>query len=755
MITRINKLKNLGIFKDYQRQGNIPDFKQLNLLYGWNYSGKTTLSRIFQCFERNSIDENYNEAEFEIMDEDGKRYGNENLLIEGIDVRVFNSDFIQKNLKWDGKSFSPILLLGEESIDAQNKIRELSDKVAHLDRLIERCKTLSQNADNKIKQSLTNKAAQIRSTLQLVEAFNRSHLNNGYVRIIRDNHLIHKITKTDLFNKIKTATASDDDKLDKIVEQVLDLQLEDVITRSSEILKQVPEFSKTIKYFIDNPEIAIWVEAGIDIHEQKSTCQFCENDISAERRKELVSHFSEDLKNHKENISGLLDEIKDLKLTNPDLEKRDFYQEYQADFKLHFASVKKEIKTYNKKLESLFGLLREKMAKPFVPIKDISKISDNSTEVQEALDKLNEVISLNNSKTNQFDEIKNTAIDDLKKHFAAEFIDEVGLFRQEGIIESNNTRVENFDVVRSEKVEEIAVAQASISKAQKGREQINEYIEKFLGRDEIKIEVIDENEEERFVLLRNDDVAINLSEGEKTAIAFSFYLTKLLELEDFEKSIIYIDDPISSLDNNHIFQINALIKEFCFKNISTVANNEQFVPKLNQLFFSTHNFEFFNLLRELPFVGGDKRSLYFIKRKSHDESTIEELPKSYKNYISEYQYLFSRLYQFHKSNDKQDYETLMGIPNSVRRFVELYTYSRLPGHRANSTVDKRANKLWGTNESKRILKVFHYFSHSNNIERIMRNSDLLCDIEYAVGDLIELLKNDDRLHYDELKLSLS
>lgn len=754
MITRINRLKKIGVFKDYQRRGETPDFKQLNLIYGWNYSGKTTLSRIFQWFERSEIDGNYSDAEFELRDENGKRYTRGNLAIENTDVRVFNSDFINKNLKWDGESFSPILLLGEESIDTEKKIQKLTSEVDYLEKEILSCKENRQKADLKINQALTSKAAEIRNTLQLVEAFNRSHLKNGYVRTVRKNHLSHIIPSLELKNKIKTATASEDDKLIKLEAFSIDFQLNNIISKCKEILKLVPEFSNTIKYFVDNPEIASWVESGIELHSNITNCEFCNNEISTERMENLISHFSEDLKNHKNDLKDLIEELNGLKLLNPEFEKRDFYKEYQNDFITTYGLLKKEIRLYNKQIDFLIKTLNEKLSRPFIPITDISGIKNDLSHMEIELNKLNEIINQNNSKTDLFDEIKNNAIEELKKHFAAEFIEEVDLFRQEGIIKINDEKIENLKIEKIRKVEEISEAQASISRAQKGREQINEYIEKFLGRDEIRIEVVEENEEERFVLLRNEDLAINLSEGEKTAIAFSFFLTKLLELDDFEKSIVYIDDPISSLDNNHIFQINALIKEFCFKNISTNQRNEQFVPRFNQLFFSTHNFEFFNLLRELPFRKGDQRSLYFVKRISSDESTIEELPKSYKNYISEYQYLFSRLYQFYESDNKNDYETLMGIPNAVRRFVELYTYSRLPGHRDNSTVDKRAAKLWGTNESKRIMKVFHYFSHSNNIERIMRNSDLLCDVENAVGDLIELLKQD-TYHFEELKLSLN
>ena len=63
-----------------------------------------------------------------------------------------------------------------------------------------------------------------------------------------------------------------------------------------------------------------------------------------------------------------------------------------------------------------------------------------------------------------------------------------------------------------------------------------------------------------------------------------------MEVEDLSSTIIYIDDPISSLDSNHIFQVNALLKEFFF---TRQDENSGWEISCDQLFFSTHNFDFF------------------------------------------------------------------------------------------------------------------------------------------------------------------
>jgi len=57
-IKKIESIRNMAVFKDFRwassvRDGgnNIAEFKKINILYGRNYSGKTTLSRIFRALE--------------------------------------------------------------------------------------------------------------------------------------------------------------------------------------------------------------------------------------------------------------------------------------------------------------------------------------------------------------------------------------------------------------------------------------------------------------------------------------------------------------------------------------------------------------------------------------------------------------------------------------------------------------------------------------------------------------------------------
>lgn len=102
MIKRINSIKNLGVFEDYARDSGLQDFKEKNILYGWNYTGKSTLSRLFSYLNKGVvINTDYQNVEFEIELTDGTKITQQNKDDNHLFVKVFNSDFIRENLRFD------------------------------------------------------------------------------------------------------------------------------------------------------------------------------------------------------------------------------------------------------------------------------------------------------------------------------------------------------------------------------------------------------------------------------------------------------------------------------------------------------------------------------------------------------------------------------------------------------------------------------------------------------------------------------
>jgi wobble nucleotide-excising tRNase len=271
-----------------------------------------------------------------------------------------------------------------------------------------------------------------------------------------------------------------------------------------------------------------------------------------------------------------------------------------------------------------------------------------------------------------------------------------------------------------------------------------------LNRDDVLIDVTNDD---YFILKRGDKIAKNLSEGEKTAIAFSHFMVmlgSLFEDKKLQDTIIFIDDPISSLDANHIAQVSSMINSFFFRKGIDETNRDKVINCFKQLFISTHNFEFYSFLKDAnnikrkkkikdPSSGEDSEvsacNLFMIKRLNKEQSMLQNMPKTLCKYNSEYVYLFSEIEAFKDKNYPENLSYMM--PNIIRRFLEIYTLIRLPGN--SDEIDNRVKLLIGdVNE----LKILHNFSHLTSFERATKHNELIFRIEDVTNDVFTLLSKD-------------
>lgn len=134
MFTKINKIKNFAVFKEFDWDVSVRDegrtigkFKKLNIIYGRNYSGKTSLSRIVRSLELKKKHDKYRNAEYSFSHEGAELLSQQNLETCQYSVRVYNKDFVDDNLRWlsnpDG-SIKPFAVLGDENITLEKEIEE-------------------------------------------------------------------------------------------------------------------------------------------------------------------------------------------------------------------------------------------------------------------------------------------------------------------------------------------------------------------------------------------------------------------------------------------------------------------------------------------------------------------------------------------------------------------------------------------------------------------------------------------------------
>lgn len=748
MLKSIEKIKGLGVYQSYSKPAGTQDFGIKNLIYGWNYSGKTTLSRLFAQLETKSANPDLSGCEFTLGTSDDS-ITEKNFSRCSLSVRVFNSDFVRANLHFDGGSFNPILLLGKESEEAQRKIDRLRKRIQRSDEVQHELDGKVEELKRRIAQAKTDTAKFIRQHLK-VDPYTAAHLGQDLVAVgFLESQLL---AEKKLADAIEVALTPDSKKPNSVEELRASPSIEDLYKEAVTVLAATPSFSNTIKHLEENLAVERWVQGGLALHPGAGTCEFCGNDLSQDRLEAIRAHFSKDLADHKARVDGLLARVKAavFSLTWPKV--AELNAQFRESYTAAIEALPSAIDVFNQAIGKLTDDVQRKADDSRKAMAPTPLAAGLEKGIKDAIAAVNLVIKQNNELASNFTKARADALRQARYHYVQQFEDDQaasGLEHQKARLAKWSERLKTY---ASRLRIEISSLQAQISQAQQGREKINERLASMLGSEAVQIQVVkDAAGQDRFQLVRKTGtVAKNMSDGERTAVAFSYFLTKLQEVKpaDFKETIVYIDDPISSLDANHIFQVTAAIRALFFEQQD---KNSPWQTTCQQLFISTHNFEFFNLLREIkPATSKAGARLYLIRRIAEKSSTLEDMPASLARYQSEYHFLFEVIHRFHKAPDKTIHEVLMLLPNAMRRFIELYTYSRLPGPKDSEQVDERAEVLFGVERAKRILKIFHYFSHGNTLDRLAGNNELIFDLEHAVKDLIDAITEKDKPHMDAL-----
>ena len=652
---------------------------------------------------------------------------------------------------FDSASCNAILLLGKESEAAQTKIDAFKKRIDESRQFIQTINKRSIAYNSALQDENKNLAQNIRERLKIYP-YSAVHLTND-ISAIQGMLASNLLADKDLYDAIELAITPDSKKPLEVDEVIGSADIEALYKQATEVLAATPSFSNTIKHLEENPSIERWVESGLHFHSDAGTCEFCGNQISQDRLESFRSHFSKDLADHKAKVQSLLDRVKaaEFKLDLPKV--AEINPQFRQAYQVACEPLSENIKSFNDAVKMLTSKVEAKVADSRKAIQLSPLAAGLETSISSTINTINAVIKENNKLASNFVNARNEASKQAKNHFvqqAAEKLASKGWDRKKTKLIERSNRLSTFINRMQTDVDRL---QAEVSQAQQGCEKINERLVSMLGSEAVQITVTqDSTGLERFQLVRkNGAIAKNLSDGERTAIAFSYFLTKLKELrdEDFKQTIVYIDDPISSLDSNHIFQVTAAINDLFFKKVIQPNGQEAWSSACRQLFISTHNFEFFNLIRELKPSTESAARLYLVKRLSNGQSGFCNMPNSLSRYGSEYQFLFDQLHSFHVSPNKIENESLLILPNVLRRFVELYTFSRIPSTQ-KETVDHRAIELFGKERAKSILKFLHTFSHGNTIERLAGNNELIFLLEETVQAVFEELQEKDLRHWTAL-----
>lgn len=402
MIKSIQRIKKVGVFDNYARPAGTSDFADKNIIYGWNYSGKTTLSRLFHALELRQFPVDYPSAQFTFDYDGGNSVTESTIGAFPKTVAVFNSDFVERNISWNGQSFEPVLLLGEDSIDAQKQI-------AALEVLVERCrksyktkKDRIEGVEAAISDKKTKAAKEIRLSLSLVETFTATHLSSFLTNIGVGSPHDFVLTQEDVSRLTKAALSSDADKLDAIPKVQADGNISSIVSKCVVGLEKIPQLSNTIEHLRQNPAIASWIEAGLHLHEGAEACEFCGSPLTEDRMKGFREHFSTDLANFRRSLNTLNSQVEACRIRDISLQKSSFYPHLREEAEPIISELKLAISAFNAYVGTLSETIKHKQGAPFEKVACPTAPADIERNASRAAEKLNSIISKHNEITANF-----------------------------------------------------------------------------------------------------------------------------------------------------------------------------------------------------------------------------------------------------------------------------------------------------------------------------------------------------------------
>lgn len=748
MIKKLKKIAKFGVYDAFDwdnslKRGNkVIEFSKLNIIYGRNYSGKTTLSRVVRCLETGKLHPDYEGSEFSI-EMDDQTIDQNKLAEKSYKVRVFNKDFIKDNLQLllsDQGEISPFAILGDKNIEVDGKIKGIEAKIGKIENetgqsykaVKAALDFASKKGDHKKKDD--GLKAKLRNKAKLI----KEDLRNGVV-----TYHIDSIEKD--IEKIKTSgfNLSDEKELEalkktseeKAKESVaydigLNLNLSQIKDRVKEVVETKITPTVRLDELATNQELQAWVRNGMPLHKGRHSCGFCGNELTDKIWSKLRDHFNKESEDLAVSIAACKREL-NAKIavvngvTLPD--KSQFYSKNHEGYDQIVRELKSKLKDIAGFIKSMEKRLDEKNSDLF---KDIvfEEMSISELDLGEIIENLKKLIEENNNYSKSLAQSQKDAREKLRLNEVSRYIKEIDYDSELKEVSVAKAVMDSAEKDKNDQQSELEALQEQLRKLQselkderKGAEKINQYLSNYFGHDSVLLSHEEVDGRGLFRIKRGDSDAKNLSEGESSLIAFCYFMARLHDLDtQKEDTIIWIDDPISSLDNNHIFFIFSLIEKELARPVDTGQGNKYFYK---QLFLSTHNLDFLKYLKRLswPHKKIEEKKTYlvehFIVERSGKDSHLRAMPNYLERYATEFNYLFDKIKSCAEAEaTEQNYDVFYNFGNNLRKFLESYLFYRYP---SLEDTDQKVKRFFeGTIENALVARITNEMSHAEGtVER--------------------------------------
>jgi wobble nucleotide-excising tRNase len=783
MLTKFRHIKNFAVFKECDwdtsirdKGNNIAILKKLNIIYGRNYSGKTSLSRIIRSLETGVKHPKYLDSSYEFSHTNGGSLSDKNLSACPYTVRVYNKDFLDENLKWlsnpDG-SIKPFTILGEKNIEIENEIAKnekmlgsIKEKIGlHWDSF---CKASEhRELEDKVQRKKRELDDKLREKANTDIKQNPIYRNINYnIGTIKSDIATIGIDKTSILSaeqKSELTLSLTEESKDIIDFQLsIDNKLPIYRNAAADLLGRTINPTHITQELLEDPLLEEWVRNGLAHHKHKENCQFCGNTLTAQVWEKLNGHFNKDSENLRDLIDNLIVSIRDEQKRAREFSLPNdagFYSSLQEKFRDIKSRLTEEVKQYIAALGILITELESRKSDIYKSrcLPDIRQDYKISATIQE----IKGVVKAHNFKTSSLSSDQDQARRILRLSEVATFTRDIDysnksheIDRLSGELRQLKIAIEKLNEKSAETLGKISELHNQLQDEHKGAELVNHYLKNHFGHEALQLNATESIDSKviTFSITRNGELAYNLSEGECSLVAFCYFIAKLQDTNTVGKElIIWIDDPISSLDSNHIYFIFSLIENAIAKPIKDPTTSVT-TYRYSQLFISTHNLDFLKYLKRISKPKNDNE--FFTLERGAESSKIKLMPSYLKRFVTEFNYLFSQIHKCANPHaELEDHDAFYNFGNNLRKFLEAYLFYKYPNNKSN---DEKLLLFFGGNDLHTDLtnRVNNELSHLEEIfDRSMRPIEVP-EIPKLAKFVLETIQQKDPDQYSALLESI-
>lgn len=665
---------------------------KVTLIYGQNGSGKSTISGYFY----DSQADKYRHCAFESP--------------HISHYQVFNQEYIDS--KFARADYQPgIFTLSEANQESQDKINSNNKERAKLSARLEK---LNEEIAEKegMKETIVDHCAR--------DIFNRTVNDRKSLSDFLDGAKIkrsfyERMVATPL-SDVRTTTEALTDKWRMLSQSegtlVGEIHIPPTTVLTEEAIKLMqepvmPASSTQFSALIQKIGNADWVRQGQHyIHDD--VCPFCQQSFNVMAfSRELIQMFDESYQTSLGTLSQAAERL---------AQDCDNLAEFERRVATHAfvdegSPILSLVKTVNKGVQILLQQFLNKLKEPSQAITP-ENIQSALSSLQNEVDAFNTRVRENNLLAENFGQEKRTLSADVMAHLRRicdEFFTERD--RQLGELQNEvDTRLREVGILAAGKKtldDETNTLTGQLSDIQPTINIINANL-RLLGI--TGFEIICHDDEMKLYRLRRGnepekaEVFKSLSEGEKTIVSFLYFIESCSgsltpETVNPENKLIVIDDPISSLSHNYIYEVAALIKR---KIIKAAAARHVVILTHNMFFFQEILLNSGRLQdnREAPV---NWSLLRIIKS---DYSSCEKL--SMHEMLNEYQALWQTL------KDVRDEKTQpVVLFNTMRNILEYYFSFACKNEKLKEALESLASEHSDAGEYDSFYRAINRHSHSD------------------------------------------